>query len=187
MRGVHKPGTFVPIKMGLVAVFAVASACSSAFGQDHLTWRCDVPNGRFVQNPQSISPTSNALSGQIQFDGSRFGEQWNPTAHVAFTDSKLPTNGDCFCNGIRASIYPSEPETVKFFMIYNGQSEGIAQAPVGKPITFRMSIDEGGVLTVAIGKTNPAVKTAQLFHVDRDTMQLSCSSGNVNFLNVQAE
>lgn len=187
MREIHKRAVSSSIKLGLVAVFAVASACSSAFGHGQVTWQCDVPNGSFVQNPQSISPKSQVLSGQIQFQRGQFGEQWNPTAHVAFTDSNLPTNGDCFCNGIRASIYPAEPDTVKFFMIYNGQSEGIAQAPVGKPITFRMSIDDGGVLTVAIGKTNPAVKTAQLFHVERDTMQLSCSGGNVSFLDVQAE
>lgn len=174
-------------RMALAVFIIGASACSAACAPRPVTWQCETPNGRFVQNPQPIAPETKVLSGQIQFDNAKFGERWDPVAHVAFTDSTLPTEGDCFCNGIRASIYPGEPDTVKFFLIANGQSEGIAQGPVGKPITFRMSIDEGGLLTVAIGKTNPVEKTAQLLHPQRDTMQLSCSSATMRFLDVKAE
>lgn len=174
-------------KMGLAAVVAAATACSSAFGRDQVSWQCDAENGRYSQNPQSISRGVHTLTGQIQFRSGQFGEQWNPTAHIAFTDAASPTNADCFCNGIRASVYPSEPNTVKFFMTFNGQSTGIAQAPVGKPITFRLSIDDEGVLTTVIGKTNPVVQKAQLRYPQHDILHLSCSSGTVSFLNVQAQ
>lgn len=168
-----------------IAMIALIS-CSTASAQDQVTWRCNAENGVFSENPQQIPPRSKILSGRIQFNAGDFGETWNPVAHIAFADSKLPTHGDCFCNGIRASIHPAEPETVKFFMTYNGQSAGIAQGPVGVPITFRLSIDDQGVLTAVIGKTNPVTKSAKLFHPLRDTVQMSCSSGDVSFLDVQA-
>jgi hypothetical protein len=57
---------------------------------------------------------------------------------------------------------------------------------VGKAITFKLSIDRAGDLTVAIGKTNPVVRTARLQHPQHDTAHMSCTSGDVSFLGVQA-
>jgi hypothetical protein len=169
----------------ILAVIAGAAVCRPAFGQDQETWRCNVENGRYSTNRQSISPGAHSLTGQIQFHSGQFGDHWSPVAHIAFTDSKLPTNADCFCNGVRASIYPDEPDTVKFFMIFNGKSELIAQAAVGRAITFSLAIDDAGVLTVVIGKTNPVKGTAEVLHPQRDMVHMDCSGGDVSFLNVQ--
>jgi hypothetical protein len=175
------------VGLGLFTFVAAVIVGSPAFGQDQVTWECSAENGQYSENPQSISPSVHTLTGRIQFQSGQFGDQWNPVAHIAFTDSSLPTNADCFCNGLRAEINPGEPDTVRFFMTFNGQSALIAQSPVGRPITFRLSIDDAGVLTVVIGKTHPTMKTARLIRPQRDTVHMSCSSGDVSFLDVQAE
>jgi hypothetical protein len=82
-------------------------------------------------------------------------------------------------------MYRAEPDTVKFFMIFNGKSELIAQAAVRKAITFSLAIDDADVLTVAIGKTNPVKGTAEVLHPQRDMVHMDCSGGDVSFLNVQ--
>lgn len=171
------------IRLVLVGTLALATGCSPALAQQ--AWRCSAENGRYVENPRRISPRISTLSGRIQFNRGDFSGTWNPVAHIAFTDGRLPQNGDCFCNGIRAEIFPNDPNTVKFFMIFNGNESGIAQADIGKPITFRLSIDNQGEMTAVIGKTNPIAQTASLAHARRDTVQMSCSSGDVTFLNLQ--
>ena len=172
--------------MSCAAIAIVLMSCSTASAQDEASWQCSAENGVFSANPRQLASGSKTLNGRIQFNSAQFGDTWNPVAHIAFVDSKLPSNGDCFCNGIRASIHPAEPETVKFFITYNGQSAGIAQAPVGVPITFQLSIDEQGFLTAVIGKTNPVTKSAKIVYPERDTLHMSCSSGDVSFLNVRA-
>ena len=172
------------IRLALAGTVALAANCSPALAQQ--AWRCSAENGRYVENPRAISPRVSTISGRIQFNRGDFSGTWNPVAHIAFTDSRLPQNGDCFCNGIRAEIYPDEPNIVKFFMIFNGAESGIAQAQVGIPITFRLSIDSQGEMTAVIGKTNPVAQTAGLAHPRRDRVQMSCSSGDVSFLNLQA-
>jgi hypothetical protein len=174
------------VRLAFVAGLCAAAGSSPAFAQDQETWRCSADNGRYDQYPEEVSPKVRFLTGRIQFNGGDYGEHWNPTAHIAFTDSALPMNGDCFCNGIRASMYRAQPGVVKFFLIANGRSVGIAQAPVGIPITFRLSIDSQGVMTAVIGKTSPRAQSAKLAHPRRDMVHMSCSSGDVSFLNVRA-
>ena len=176
------------IRLALVAGGAIATSCSSAVPQDHETWRCSTPYGRYDQNTLQISPGTHTLSGRIQFHAGEKGEVWNPAAHIAFADSKLPTerDGDCFCNGISAAMYRNLPGIVTFEMISNGESVGIAQAQVGKSITFSVSIDAAGLMTVQIGKTNPARKIVLLIHPGRDMIHMLCSGADVSFLNVQA-
>ena len=171
-------------KLALSAFLAMTTGCS--FGER--SWQCQAESGRYLPNRWPASPSIHTLSGRIQFNRGDFGGgDWNPIAHIAFTDSKLPSGRDCFCNGLRAEIFPSEPETVKFFMIFNGQESGIAQSPLGKPITFRLSVDDQGTMTAVVGKTNPVTQTAILAHPQRDTVHMSCSGADVSFRNLKME
>lgn len=183
MRISSKPGALSPIQLIFVAGLAVASSSPAYAGA---SWQCAAPNGSYDELPVPISPGVRTLSGRIQFNRGEHGERWNPKAVVAFTDSGNVADSGCFCNGIRASIHPAEPNTVKFFVIANGREMGMAQGPVGVPISFRVSIDGQGMMTAVVGKSNPRVKTFKLAHPRRDTVHMSCSSGDVSFLNVDA-
>jgi hypothetical protein len=186
MRMLSSRSLFASIRLALVAGGAVATTASAAAAQEEETWRCSTPYGSYDQSVLQVSPGSRVLSGRIQFHSGDMGKVWNPTATIAFTDSALPTHGGCFCNGIRASMYRNLPGIVTFEMIFNGEYVGVGQADVGKAITFKVSVDDGGLMTVQIGKTNPVFKTVQLGHAQSDTVYMSCSGGDVSFLNVQA-
>ena len=175
------------LRLALVAGAAAATSCSSAFAQDQETWRCKTDYGTYTRNELDVPRASHVLSGRIWFHSGTVGEEWEPDAHIAFTDSKAPPTSGCYCNGIRAEIYSGKPDTVIFFMIYNGQSQGFAQAKVGIPITFRLSIDSQGMMTASIGKTHPVSTSAQLVLPAHDKVFMDCSSGDVSFMNVRAE
>jgi len=179
------------IRLALVASGALATSCSGALAKDGETWRCTTPYGTFDQKARSIPLTSQTLSGQILFHsgdrGSDRDGDWNPTAHIALTDdSTPPVDGDCYCDGIRASMYRNLPGIVTFEMIYGGKSEGFAQANVGEAITFKISVDNNAVMTVQIGTAPAVVKTAQLTYIGHNMVHMSCSGGDVSFLNVKA-
>ena len=174
------------IRSALIAIVASGIACSPAYAQDQETWRCSTEYGTHANSVLPIPGRTQILTGRILFHSGEIGNEWEPAAHIAFTDSRFVASSGCFCNGIRAEIYSGKPDTVIFFMIYNGQSVGFAQAKVGIPITFRLSIDGQGVMTATIGKTHPISKSAQLVHPRRDRVYMDCSSGDVSFLNVQA-
>lgn len=174
------------MRLALVAFGGLATSCSGALAQGGETWRCATPYGSFDQNTHSIPPTSRTLSGQIVFHSGEKGDVWNPTAHIALTDDSLPPDGDCYCDGIRASMYRNLPGIVTYEMIFNGQSEGIAQAKVSEPITFRVSVDDNAVMTVQVGTAPAVVKTAQLNYIRHNMVHMSCSGADVSFLNVKA-
>ena len=187
MRSFSKSRTTRTVRMALIACGALATSCSSAFAKGDETWRCDTPYGKFDQNTLSIPATSQTLSGQILFHSGDKGEVYNPTAHIALTDdSTPPTDGDCYCDGIRATMYRNLPGIVTYEMIYGGKSEGFAQANVGEAITFKISVDNNAVMTVQIGTAPAVVKTAQLNYIRHNMVHMSCSGGDVSFLNVQA-
>jgi|SRR5438309_937046 len=173
------------LRLALAASVAIATAYSPALGQTSGNWQCSTDYGTHSENTLSISPRTRVISGRIWFQSGVVGDQWEPGAHIAFTDSRNPAGSGCFCNGIRAEIYSNEPDIVKFFMIYNGRSTGIAQAKVGIPITFRLAIDSQGIMTASIGKTNPRSTSARLMHPQHDTVFMDCSSSDVRFLNLQ--
>ena len=186
MRVFAKQRVWAPLRLALVATVAIASGCSPALAQDQDTWRCSTDYGTHREHREHIPRATRVLTGRILFHSGEVGQEWEPGAHIAFTDSHFAASSGCFCNGIRAEIYSDEPDIVKFFMIYNGREEGVAQAKVGIPITFRLSIDSRGVMTTTIGRTSPVSKSAQLMHPPRDTVFMDCSSGDVSFVNVRA-
>ena len=169
----------------LVAAATALSACSSG-----TSWQCSVPNGKYRQFPVVIKNGAATLTGQIRFDRGDFQGEWRPKAVAAFTDASNLINfdgtGDCYCNGVRAMVYPQEPDIVRFFLIANGQETGMAQGPIGTPITFRVEVDPQDLMRVTIGKTNPVVQTAQLAPAERNSVRLSCSSGDFTFMGVKA-
>jgi hypothetical protein len=170
----------------LAAIVSIVCDYSPALAQDAEAWRCTTDYGTRSANAISVSRQSSVLSGRILVHSGVVGEQWEPGAHIAFTDSRNPAENGCFCNGIRAEIYSNEPDIVKFFIIYNGRSAGIAQASVGIPITFHLAIDGKGIMTVSIGKTHPVSKSVQLMHPQHDRVFMDCSSSDVSFLNLRS-
>jgi hypothetical protein len=172
--------------MALVVAAAALSSCSTAF-----SWQCSTPNGKYRHNRMVIREGSTTLSGQINVTRADVSGDWAPKAVVAFTDASKLINfdgsGDCLCNGVRAMVYPQEPDVVRFFLIANGQEVGMAQGPVGTPITFKIDVDTQDLMTVTIGKTNPVVQRAQLAPALRNQVRMSCSSGDVSFMGVRAE
>jgi hypothetical protein len=167
-----------------VACFALATACSSAFAQDRETWRCDVPNGHFDRLAPPIWDQTTSISGRINFHKADLGPDWGSTARIGFTDSKLQ-DGDCHCNGILVKAFEDNPGGVTFFMLVDGETIAFTQnRTINTPITFKISVDQQGLMTVQIGKEYLETKTAVLPHIERDTLFMSCSGADVSFLNV---
>ena len=176
-------------RLGAAAGLAVAAAMLSACSAE-TNWQCSAPNSFYQQHRMVIREGRTTLSGQINVTRADLSGEWAPKAVVAFTDASQLINfdgsGDCLCNGVRAMIYAQEPEVVRFFLIANGREIGMAQGPVGTPISFRIAVDAKDLMTVTIGKTNPVVQSAQLVPAVRNQVRMTCSSGDVSFLNVRA-
>jgi hypothetical protein len=150
------------------------------------SWRCDAQDGGFAENEIPISGTTYAVTGQILFHNRDFTGSDIPSAHIAFTDSTTTPSGDhCFCKGVRAQIFPERPDIVTYYMVRNGKAVGMAESRLGIPITFKFMIDKAGVMTAAIGKTNPQILSAKLTNPRRDMVHMTCSSADVSFLNVR--
>ena len=167
----------------LAIVAAIALGSASADAQSGGSWDCDADNGRFAENPQPLSSGAHVLSGQIRFDAGHLG-QWGPVAHIGFAE-RTADGRNCDCAGLLAMIYSQQPDIVTFYIEANGQKVGIAQAPLGRPITFRLSLDGAGGFTAQVGKTTPQVKTFKLRKPQRNTLHMSCSSAAVSFLGMQ--
>ena len=174
-------GKYVPTMMS--ALVAAALFAGPAHAQSGASWLCDAENGRFSENPQSLGGGPHVLSGRVQFQAGHTEGRWDPVAKIGFDNSA--TSSNCDCAGLLATIYPSRPDIVTLFVIANGQKVGVAQAPLGRAITFRLSLDGAGVFTARVGKTSPQVKTFKLRNPRLTTMHMSCSSAAVNFLEIE--
>ena len=172
----------------LPAFFAIASASSSGFTQSNESFNCDASNGGVQEFETPVSPRAHVVRGRMVFESRDFTGNDIPSAHIAFGDSASPPDPEhCRCKGIRAQIFPDEPNTVKFYMVSNGHAVGMAQGPVGTPITFAFVIDQGGVMTASIGRTNRVTKSAKLSNPRRDRVHVTCSSAEVRFLDLHME
>ena len=169
----------------LAAAAGTLSACSA-----ETNWQCSAANGFYKQHRMVISEGRTTISGKINVTRADLNGEWAPKAVVAFTDASQLINfdgsGDCLCNGVRAMVYAQEPDVVRFFMIANGREVGMAQGPVGTPISFNIAVDAQDLMTVTVGKTNPVVQRAQLAPATRNSVRMSCSSGDVSFMGVKA-
>lgn len=160
---------------------------SSAIAQGE-SFACDASDGRTREFDVPVSPQAYSVSGRMMFVKRDFLGKRLPSLHIAFGDSTLlPDAEHCYCKGIRAKIFPSEPNTVKFYVVSNGHSTGIAQGPVGVPITFSFSIDGDGVMTATFGRTNPQSWSTRLANPRRDRVHLTCSSAMVRLSDVHME
>ena len=172
----------------LPAVLAIAGISSSAFAQRGGDFTCDASNGGEQELEVPVSPHTHRISGRMLFESRDFTGSDIPSAHIAFGDSASPPDpGHCYCKGVRAQIFPDEPDTIKFYMVSNGHAVGIAQGPVGKPLTFAFSINVNGVMTASIGRTNPRSMSAKLKNPRRDRVHVTCSSAAVRFLDLHVE
>jgi hypothetical protein len=172
-------------RLVLIGGLTLAASCSSALAEDEETWRCTAPNGHYDQNVIPISDKSTVISGRITLHQADFNPEWNSLARISVKQSG-PNNGDCHCNGI--AVYAIQnPQKAEFHMKANGGDEALAHSLFETPITFKISINPQGVMTVEIGKTQPVVKTVTLIHPEHDTLVMSCSGADVSFLNLDVQ
>jgi hypothetical protein len=172
----------------LPAFCAIASVGSPAFAQTDGSFSCDASNGGAQEFEVPVSTHAHMITGRMLFESRDFTGDDIPSAHIAFGDSASPPDpGHCYCKGIRAQIFPDEPNTVKFYMVSNGHAVGMGQGPVGVPITFAFLIDSRGIMTASIGRTNPVSKSARLANPRRDRVHVTCSSAEVRFLDLRME
>lgn len=161
-------------------------SCSSALAQDRETWRCNAPNGSYDVNSSPISDKTTSISGRINFHDGDFGPDFSSMARIGFEDSTLG-NEDCHCNGIFVQGFQN-PDRVGFYILVDGKAELLDQArKIDTPITFKISIDPHGIMTVKVGKEHLEIKTAALPHPARDTVMMSCSGADVSFLNLSLQ
>lgn len=176
------------LRLGICALIVVSSPSSSALAQLDGSWSCDASNGGAQDFETPVSPHVRAITGQMLFRSRDFTGSDIPSAHIAFSDSASgPDPEHCHCKGIRAQIFPEEPDTVKFYFVRNGHAVGMAQGPVGTPITFGFVIDDSGTMIARIGRTNPLFKSERLINPKRDRVHVTCSSADVQFLNVRVQ
>jgi len=186
MRTFSGPGTRLPVQFAIIASLALAAGCSKALAQGQ-SWQCATPNGTYNHKALTIPPNVHALTGEVRFKG-EFGAQWNPIAHIAFTSSKFPASGgECYCNGLLGEMRPDSPGIVVLSLMANGNHSEIARADAGQPIPFRISVNDGGMISVEVGGASPGMESAQLVHEQRDTVHMSCSSGDFTFSNLRTE
>lgn len=184
MQIFKRNAAFAVLRGGLVALVAAATVGSPAFGQNSGSWQCAADNGQLMENPQPLSNGVRTVSGRILFErGLSPDGQWAPIAHIGF--STTGPGGSCGCAGLMARTYTSQPDIVKFYIVAEGQEVGFAQGPVGRPLTFHLSIDTAGVLTASVGKTNPTSKSIRLRNPQHNALRMSCSTAIVTFLDLQ--
>ena len=172
----------------LPALFAIGGFSSSGFAQSNGSFTCDASNGGAQEFETPVSTHAHAITGRILFESRDFTGSDIPSAHIAFGDSASPPDPEhCRCKGIRAQIFPEEPDTVKFYMVSNGHAVGMAQGPLGTPITFAFRIDRDGIMTASFGRTHPISKWAKLSNPRRDQVHVTCSSAYVRFLDLHME
>jgi len=175
------------IRLGLVACLTLFAGCS-AFAQDHETWRCDAPNGTYQVNNPPMWDKTTVITGRINFHKADFGDGWSSVAKIGFSDSKFQTHDDhCHCNGLFVKAFQN-PDRLGFYLLADGETEMFDTGrKFDTPITFKISIDQQGVMTVQVGKEHLETKTAILPHPDRDTLMMFCTGSDVSFLNVNPQ
>jgi hypothetical protein len=172
-------------RLALVGGLILATGCSSAIAQDQETWRCNAPNGHYDEHVLSIPANATSVSGKIAFHSGDFGTEWTPLARIRFTQSDT-ADGNCHCSGIAAYGYQN-PDHVEYDVTTKNEDVAIAQSLFEKSIMFKISIDPQGVMTVAIGKTDPTIRTTKLLYPGHDSVVLSCSGADVSFLNIDVQ
>jgi hypothetical protein len=175
---------FLAIRRGLIVITAAVSLGSPAAGQSGGAWQCAAESGHFAENPLPLSDEVRSLGGRILFERGLPDERWDPVAKIGFSSNGPSSH--CNCAGVLARVHRSQPDIVTFYVVADGQEIGFAQAPLGRPITFHLSISASGMLTASVGKTTPSVKTVRLRNPHHDTLLMSCSSGVVTFQDLQA-
>lgn len=148
-------------------------------------WDCDAANGRYVEKPLPLPNKIRTLSGQIQLDQGYSDGQWDPVANIGFATG-VEGLGACNCAGLLARVHQSQPNIVSYYVVGNGREYGIAQSELGRPISFNLTVNNLGLLTATMGKTNPAVKTVRLHSPRHDTLRMTCSTAKVRFIDIRS-
>jgi hypothetical protein len=184
----HNRSNFVgrAVRLSLVAWLAV-NGCS-AVAQGRETWRCTASNGSYQVNNPPMWDKTTVISGRINFHSADFAEGFSSFAKIGFSDSKFQTQDDhCHCNGLFVKAWPN-PDRLAFYILTDGEVERFdIVRKIDTPITFKISIDAQGLMTVQVGKEHLETKTAVLRHPQRDTLLMFCTGADVSFLNVNPQ
>jgi len=168
--------------LALFASATLSTGCRAATG-DQETWRCNSPNGHFNQNVLPVaSGTVTSVHGRISIHDADKSGPWGAVARVAFGSSGS-SEEHCSCDGLLVRAFHN-PDVVEFHLVSNGQVSLVARARFETPITFDVSVDPQGMMTMKVGKPDPVVKTAMIPAIRRDSVVLSCSGTDVSFLGV---
>jgi len=132
-----------------------------------------------------LPPGTRSVSGQIQFVSGDWGEYGLPRAAISLNGTVPPGTPHCACTGLMAFL--RSDNNVQYEMHGNGNVVPFAQANLGVPITFKVSIDPSGQLTVSIDKTDPVTKTLKLDYPVNRPLRLSCSGADVVFSDLHTE
>ena len=175
------------LRLVLSAGLTLATSCS-AFAQDHETWRCNTSNGSYQVNNPPMWDKTTVISGRINFHSADFGPNFSSFAKIGFSDSKFQTRDDhCHCNGLFVQAWPN-PDRVAFYILTDGEMERFdIVRTIDTPITFKISIDPTGLMTVQVGKEHLETKTSMLPHLQRDTLLMFCTGADVSFLNINPQ
>ncbi len=171
------------VRTAIVSGSVLLAACSPAVAQDAETWRCTAANGQYDDRLISIAGKT-VITGRINMHSADVGKKWGSTAKVTIEDSKR-TSAECNCAGVVARGF-RDPDAVEFDLELGAEQLPMSKRFFETPITFRISIDPQGLMTVQVGKDKPHIKTVALSRPKRDTLHLSCSGSDVSFLNIEA-
>ena len=168
-----------------MALVAIPATSPSVSAQDASRWECNAPYGETAENFAILPPGTRSVRGLIQFMSGDWGEYGQPRAAISLNGTVPPGTPHCACTGLMAFL--RSDDKVQYEMHGNGHGEPFAQANLGVPITFRVSIDAKGQLLVSIGKTDPVSKTTMLEYPATRPLRLSCSGARVVFSDLRTE
>jgi hypothetical protein len=164
---------------------ALTTGCFPAMAQDRETWRCNAPNAHYDEYVIPNSGKATSITGRILFHSGAFGSDWAPLAKITFKQSN-PIDGNCHCSGIAAYGFQN-PDHVEYDVKTADVDTAIRASFFETAITFKISLDPQGAMTVTVGKNNPSVKSVPLRFPGHDSVVLSCSGADVSFLNIAVE
>ena len=152
----------------------LSGACSAANAQ---SWQCRAREGTYDYHDIPVTAAVTEVSGEMMIRKSNGLSKWNPTARVAFIDTRL-AESDCHCNGIVATWFPEQPDTYQVSLLVDGKEEPFVRVHYGTPVKFKLSFAWDGALKLEMGGL---VATGNSQTPMRDNLHLACSTADVDF------
>ncbi|MGL5837303.1 MAG: hypothetical protein ACRCY3_02245 [Sphingorhabdus sp.] len=168
-------------------VFAVSTLIMLTTGCDALSGKlnrnCSAPGGKYEQTAVRLESDTTSITGQIQFSSFDFSTRWGPVAKISFTPGEQSEGGTCYdCAGMVVEAYEDRPGEFQVFLRQNNTDTGGFWIASDVPADFKITIEQEQLVKLEIGGEQV---TAYTFRVPRDHLQISCSSANADFRNIE--